>query len=184
MLQACIEGDRKAQSALYRLCYPILMRIGLRYATEEGTAPEYVNIAFLKILQNLQKYVESVPFEAWIRRIMINTVIDEFRKNKKYKELFQREEGEVFAADETPIDINEADKTIGAEDIQRLLKLLPDATAKVFNLFVFDDYTHKEIAEMLGISEGTSKWHVSSARAALKVHLTNFIQNPQKTPAK
>ena len=73
------------------------------------------------------------------------------------------------------MDLNEADKLLGAEDVQQLLQLLPDATRKVFNLFVFDDYTHKEIGELLGISEGTSKWHVSFARKELKQHLEKFI---------
>jgi RNA polymerase sigma-70 factor (ECF subfamily) len=170
-----MQNDRNAQSALYRVCYPILMRIGLRYATEDGMAPELVNMAFLKILQNLNKYVESVPFEAWIRRIMINTTIDEFRKNKKYKEIFVKNENETWEDTSHIVDLNEADKILGAEDVQHLLQLLPDATRKVFNLFVFDEYTHKEIGELLGISEGTSKWHVSAARKELKQHLEKFI---------
>jgi RNA polymerase sigma factor (sigma-70 family) len=151
------------------------MRIGLRYATEDGMAPELVNMAFLKILQNLNKYVESVPFEAWIRRIMINTTIDEFRKNKKYKEIFVKNENELWEDASYIMDLSEADKLLGAEDVQQLLQLLPDATRKVFNLFVFDDYTHKEIGELLGISEGTSKWHVSAARKELKQHVEKFI---------
>ena len=176
-----MQGDRKAQSALYKMCYPILMRIGWRYETEDGMAAEYVNIAFLKIIQNLSKYAEPVPFEAWIRRIMINCVIDEFRKNKKYKELMVRNQNGIFPDTDSLIDINEADQQLHAEDIRQLLKLLPEATAKVFNLFVFDEYTHKEIAELLGISEGTSKWHVSTARQILKKHLSNLL-NRQKIP--
>ncbi|MBX7242988.1 MAG: sigma-70 family RNA polymerase sigma factor [Bacteroidia bacterium] len=175
-----MQGDQKAQSALYKLCYPILMRIGWRYETEDGMAAEYVNIAFLKIIQNLSKYAESVPFEAWIRRIMINCVIDEFRKNKKYKDLIVRNETGVFTDNDYSVDVNEADQLLSTEDIHKLLKLLPEATAKVFNLFVFDEYTHKEISQLLGISEGTSKWHVSHARQELKKHLVNMLNLQKK----
>ena len=92
-----------------------------------------------------------------------------------------RNQNGIFPDTDSLIDINEADQQLHAEDIRQLLKLLPEATAKVFNLFVFDEYTHKEIAELLGISEGTSKWHVSTARQILKKHLSNLL-NRQKIP--
>lgn len=159
------------------------MRIGWRYEGKEGMAAEYVNIAFLKIIMNLSKYKENIPFEAWIRRIMINCVIDEFRRNKKYNELMVRVENGVFPDSDTEINLNEAESRLHVEEIHQLLRLLPEATSKVFNLFVFDEYTHKEIAQMLNISEGTSKWHVSFARQELKKHL-NKLLNPLKSPVK
>lgn len=161
------------------------MRVAWRYEAAEGMAAEYVNLAFYKILQKLDQYNENVPFEAWIRRIMINTVIDEYRKDKKYKEIFVKKEFETLEADDKrEIDLYQLDSKLGVEEIAGLLKSLPEATARVFNLFVFDDYSHKEIAELLGISEGTSKWHVATAKKLLKEKLIQLPEYQQTSTQK
>src|SRR5262245_3044597 len=88
LLKAAHQGDRKAQYALYRLCFPILMAVCKRYRRDEQEAATALNNGFLKIINNLDRYrAGEVPFEAWIRRIMINTAIDEFRRDKKWREL-------------------------------------------------------------------------------------------------
>ena len=99
---------------------------------------------------------------------MINTVIDEFRKNRKVQELIEYtnfEEEERYA---DQFDYNAADKQFDAEEIEAMIKLLPPMSQKVFNLYAIDGFTHKEVAEMLAISEGTSKWHLNSARKKIK----------------
>ncbi|MEZ4849456.1 MAG: sigma-70 family RNA polymerase sigma factor [Bacteroidia bacterium] len=83
LIRACIKEDRLAQSQLYRRCFNVLMGVCIRYMKNEEDAVEVLNMGFLKILKNLEKKKTNVPFEAWIRRIMINTIIDEYRKNKK-----------------------------------------------------------------------------------------------------
>ena len=83
MLEACQRSDRKAQAALYKRCFSLLMGVCIRYVKQEDQAVALLNMGFLKILNNLDRYRSEVPFEAWARRIMINTVIDEYRKNKK-----------------------------------------------------------------------------------------------------
>ncbi len=178
LLDACIKEDRLAQSALYRQCFHILMGVCVRYTKNENEAVEQLNEGFLKILRNLHTYKTSVPFEAWIRRIMINTMIDHYRKNKRYKE-------KVFFSDDYPdqelsssaVTFNTADAKMDAEQIEMCIQKLPAVTQQVFNMFIIDGYSHKEIADMLKISEGTSKWHVSHGRKMLKSMIQKILQS-------
>ena len=86
LISSCINNERKAQFELYKKCYGLLMGVCLRYQKNREDAEEVLNQGFLKILLNLDKYNTKIPFEAWIRRVMINTVIDEYRKDKKSNE--------------------------------------------------------------------------------------------------
>ena len=154
------------------------MSVCLRYKVDKDAAKSSVNAGFLKILNNLDRYNPEIPFGAWIRRIMINHVIDEFRKNRKVQELIEYTD---FSEKQMPnlIDYNEADKAFDASDLESMIKSLPPVTQKVFNLFAIDGYSHQEIGKMLRISDGTSKWHVSSARKKLQ-ELINQKMNSQK----
>lgn len=169
MLKAAHAGDRKAQYALYRSCFPILMAVCMRYKRDKQEAVAALNDGFLKIVNNLDRYKrEEVPFEAWIRRIMINTIIDAFRKDKKWRELTVFTEHIEQAYPEEPIQWNEAEQALNVNYLEGLLRRLPPVTRHVFNLFALDGYSHKEIGEILQISEGTSKWHVNHARVQLQ----------------
>ncbi|HLP93242.1 MAG TPA: RNA polymerase sigma factor [Saprospiraceae bacterium] len=169
LLQAAHKGDRKAQYALYRSCFPVLMSVCMRYKRDQQEAVSAVNNGFLKIIQHLDRYNrEEVPFQAWIRRIMINTVIDEFRREKKWRELTVFTDEMERAYPHEPIDWNEAEQRMDVAHLEALLRKLPPITQKVFNLFALDGFSHKEISEMLEMSEGTSKWHVSHARSQLQ----------------
>lgn len=168
LLKACRQNDRKAQSQLYKSCYGLLMSVCIRYKKDEAEARAVLNQGFLKILTNLDKYDAKVPFEAWIRRIMINTIIDEFRKYKKHKERTQYMDFSETDTFDNKVDFNAADQMFDAEDVEYFINQLPEVAQQVFNLFVVDGYSHKEIGEMLDITEGTSKWHLSSARKRLR----------------
>lgn len=177
LLKAAHGGDRKAQYALYRSCFPVLMSVGMRYRRDKQDAVSAVNNGFLKIIQNLDKYKrDEVPFEAWIRRIMINAVIDEFRREKKWRELTVFAEDIERAYPNEPIAWNEAEQRLDVQHLEKLLRKLPPMTQQVFNLFALDGFTHHEISEMLGMSEGTSKWHVSHARAQLQTWIKTEYQ--------
>ena len=154
------------------------MSVCMRYKVDYDESKSSVNAGFLKILNNLDRYDPKVPFEAWIKRIMINHVIDEFRKNRKVQELIEYTD---FIEKQVPnlVDYNEADKAFDATDLEAMIKSLPPVTQKVFNLFAIDGYSHLEISKMLGISDGTSKWHVSSARKKLQ-EIINQQMNAQK----
>ena len=108
---------------------------------------------------------------------MINTLIDDFRKNRKVKELIEYTD---FSQDEKfkdYTDYDSADKIFDVEQLELLIRNLPPISQKVFNLYAIDGYRHKEIAKMLGISEGTSKWHLSSARKKLQEMMQEIINN-------
>ncbi|NRA48069.1 MAG: RNA polymerase sigma factor [Phaeodactylibacter sp.] len=175
LIKDCKKGDRKAQFALYRLCYPILMGVCLRYRKNEADAAEMLNMAFLKILDNLDKWTEQIPFAAWAKRITINTMIDDFRKNRKVKELISSTSIHDLPEAQGGMDYNEADKQFDAEQLESFIKKLPPMSSKVFNLFAIDGYPHTEISIMLGISEGTSRWHLASARKKLQEMMRNAM---------
>ncbi len=168
LLRQCIEMERKAQFALYKQLYSFLMSICIRYCKNREDAQSLMNLGYLKLLNNLEKYRQEIPFGLWARRLMINTIIDEYRKNKKEKELLEYHDFTDRREDETMVEINDAVKRMDAQEIQRHIDKLPNVTKKVFNLFVVDGFGHKDIAEMLGMSEGTSKWHLNNAREKLK----------------
>lgn len=175
LLQAAHNGDRKAQYALYRVCFPVLMAVCVRYRRDEQDAVSALNMGFLKIINNLDRYKRAeVPFEAWIRRIMINTAIDEFRREKKWRELTVFTDDIERSHPEEPIVWSEVEKRVDVQQIETLMRRLPPMTQQVFNLFALDGFSHKEISDMLGMSEGTSKWHVNAARQKLQLWISEF----------
>lgn len=171
LIKDVIAGDRKSQIELYRRCFSVLMSSAYRYHNNEDDAAAVVNAAFLKIITKLDKYDDKAPFKAWIKRIITNEIIDEFRKNKRRKDLI------VSARDDQPEETSyaEIDYNIEAEYLNDMLNELPKGTRVVFNLFAIDGYSHKEIAEVLGIKAETSKWHVKEARKKLKLLLSQNL---------
>ena len=153
------------------------MSVCMRYSACEDDAVQLLNFGFLKILNNLNKYQTEKPFEAWIKRIMINTIIDEYRKNYKYKNQIKTEDPENMPEIEINIALNDGELKLLANDLEQYIQGLPPMSREVFNLFAIDGYSHKEISGMLQISVGTSKWHVSQARQTLK----SFIQKALNT---
>ena len=177
LIKDCINRKRKAEYELYKVTYSYLMSICIRYTRNQDLAKENLNMGFLKILTNLEKYSPEVPFKAWIRKIMINTLIDEYRKHKKHSEVIDYVE-EYYETSNYSEQNGAIDK-ISVDQIHLLIAKLPNMAQQVFNLFVVDGYSHKEIGELLNIEEGTSKWHLNSAREKLKVMLEQIV-----TPAK
>lgn len=153
----------------------MLMSVCLRYQRNKEDAEFMLNQVFHKILINLERYDAKVPFEAWIRRIAINTCIDQFRKESRSKLDYHEEPMDM--APITVMDYNEADKKFDAEELELMIKQLPPVSQKVFNLYVVDGFNHREIGEKLDMSEGTSKWHLSNARKKLKSLLIKMMNN-------
>ncbi len=165
IISRCIRQEPKAQYALYRALYGMMMGICGRYQRNRQDASALMNQSFLKILENLDRRRPEVPFEAWSRRIVINTVIDGFRKDRDRKE-YERTDHPL--EDLPTVEVNDFLHHMEAEAFAHLLLQVPPMSRTVFNLFVIDGFAHAEIAEQLGISEGTSKWHVSHARHLLQ----------------
>jgi len=152
------------------------MAICLRYANDRQEAEGLLNQGFLKIVTHLDKYREDVPFSSWISRIMVNTIIDAFRRDKKRREHMSGVDiDEVHQIEK--VDFNQAAQDFDAEQLEQMIQQLPETSRKVFNLYAIEGFSHKEIGAMLGMSDGTSKWHVSFARKSLQ----SMIKKTMKT---
>ncbi|MDR2979088.1 MAG: sigma-70 family RNA polymerase sigma factor [Bacteroidales bacterium] len=169
----CLAQKRKAQHLLFKTYYGFLMSIALRYAHDPEEAQDMLNEGFIKVFANLDKYKQTGSFEGWLRRVMVNTALDYLRRNSHHYETLSYD------------DINEGDCEVQVENtaIQNLtynelmacIQKLPTMSRNVFNLYVFENYSHTEIAEMLGMQEGTSHWHLNFARKKLKEKIEHII---------
>lgn len=174
LIDLCRKNDRKAQEKLYEWCYVKLMPMCARYHRNEEDARHVLNIGFVKICKNLDKLKPEAPFEAWAKRIIKNTIIDEFRKTKNYVQLIETKEFErELEVKSTKVENNVWSK-LETDLLMGMLRKLPDVSRKVFNLYVIDGYSHKEIGDLLSISDGTSKWHLSNARKKLQLMVNSL----------
>jgi RNA polymerase sigma factor (sigma-70 family) len=169
IITACIKRDRNAEEELYRLTYGYLISICLRYTKSREEAREMLNMGFFKILTNLNKYKLETSFKAWIHKIMVNVLIDEYRKKKAQKQHIEYVEDYEEVSEDT--EANNALVKMDVEEIHNLIMQLPPVSQKVFNLYAIDGFSHKEIAELLDISEGTSRWHLNFSRQRLQEKL-------------
>ena len=162
LIQGCIDNDRKSQENLYQQFYHPMLALCFRYTRNQEDAIEVLHEGLLKVFQHLHEFDESISsLFTWVHTIMVRTAIDFLRKkNRVTVNVALVEEYEPSISPEILVDRP-------AYDILRFLKQLPETTALVFNLHVVEGYKHKEIADMLQISEGTSKWHVSEAKKQL-----------------
>ncbi|MCE6991809.1 RNA polymerase sigma factor [Dyadobacter sp. CY323] len=181
ILDACKDGNAQAQRCLIRQFAGYAKSISLRYAANFEEAEEIVNDCFLKVFNHLHSYDNAQPFKAWFRTIAINTAIDYYRKNLKWQGQLSLDDLEV--ADWSDDILSE----ISAQEILIMVQRLPPAYRMVFTLFVIDGYSHKEIAGMLVIQEGTSKSNLRDARRKLQTmiklnfpHLYQLYNWPNK----
>lgn len=157
-----------------------MSNLALRYSRNREDAVQGLNSGFLKVLLNLKKYNPEFALATFIRHIMINHLIDEFRKEQKHTGHMSMDAAGAMSGHTTR---NDGELKLEGHDLFRLLQSLPEMTGKVFNLYAVDEYKHHEIATMLGIPEGTSKWHVSAARRLLKEMIVKQNE-PETTPVK
>jgi RNA polymerase sigma factor (sigma-70 family) len=161
LIQGCIRNERGAQEKLYRLFYPKMMSLVRRYIDHEEQAEEVLNNGYLRAFQKIKQYNFQGSFEGWIRKIVFHAVADYVKQNAKYSnQIILVEKDELVHKDH-------ADK-LYYDQLMQLVQALPDATRAVFNMYVMEGLTHKEIGNIVGISEGTSKWHLSEGRRILK----------------
>ena len=163
IIAGCIKGERKAQEQLYKNYYEAMASLCMRYTKNEQDAVEVLNNGFLKVFLNIYRYEPGkASLYTWIRTIVINSCLD-FLKLKEKKIIHD----ELIEAEVVHIDA-EAINKMKTTELLYFIRQLPAATKAVFNLYVMEGYNHKEIAAIAGISEGTSKWHLSEARKKLQ----------------
>lgn len=177
LITACINKEQRAEYELYERTYSYLMSICLRYVRSEEEAREMFNIGFFRILSNLKKYELNTSFKSWINKVMVNVLIDEYRKEKKHYNNIEYVEN--YAAMEEHAEVNGALANMDVKQINDLILQLPPVSQKVFNMYVIDGFSHKEIADTLGMSDGTSRWHLSFSKQRLK-EMIQKINSPIK----
>ena len=166
LVEGCLANNRKSQEALYRKFYGFAMTIALRYSRDEHDAADIMSHAFVKIFKSMRSFDPSKgSLHAWIKKIIVNEGLDHIKSRNRFSETV-----EVETVAEPAIN-NYALEQMGAEEIMNLIKKLPPATHAVFIMYAVEGYNHREIAERLSISEGTSKWHLSEARKSLQKQL-------------
>ncbi len=167
LIKACVRQERWAQQVLYEEHYSAMMGVCLRYSNQEEDALDILHEGFIKVFKNISKYQPGTSLNAWIRRIMVNTAIDFYRKNIR-----RRTEDIVQAFD---LSTNDADaiSQCSEKEILDAIQQLSPAYRTVFNLYVIEGYSHKEVADLLNISESTSRSNLVKARIKLKTILTS-----------
>lgn len=171
LIKGCIEGNRRMQEMLYNKFAPKMYAVCLRYAGNTNDAQDLLQEGFIKVYNNLQKFRGEGSFEGWIRRIFVNTSIEHFRKKNKLRTVADPEEKNIEDTSLTALD------NLGEKDILQLIQELSPGYRTVFNLYVVEGFAHKEIAEMLGISEGTSKSQLARAKNILQDKVRNHLEN-------
>ncbi len=173
LIKGCINNNRAAQEALYKLFYADMLRVCLNYLPDKELAKEALNTGFLKVYRSVSSFdAGKGVLGGWIRKIMIFTSIDLCRKELKFNaaDTLSYEQEEAFIAPSVL-------EKLYFEDILRSIRTLPLATQTVFNLSVLDGFSHNEIAEQLNISEGTSRWHLAEAKRRLRGLLETSLKN-------
>jgi RNA polymerase sigma-70 factor (ECF subfamily) len=161
IVEGCVRNERKAQEVLYREHFDTMMRMCMRYTNDKDKAMEIVNIGFMRVFQKLHTFEFKGSLEGWIRRLVFHCLSDHYRKNSKYLQFMVFEERDQST-------VEKAHSNLYAEDILKMVDTLPPATQEVFRLYAIEGFTHVEISKNIGISVGTSKWHLSNARKILK----------------
>jgi len=163
LIKRCRAGERKAQELLYKQYASKMLGVCMRYATDKMEAEDMLQNGFIKVFQKIDDYRGDGSFEGWIRRIMVHSSIEYYRKHNKMMQLVELDEagGETST---NPL----ATARLEAADLLLLIKNLAPGYRIVFNLYAIEGYSHKEIAEIAGITEGASKSQLSRARSVLR----------------
>jgi RNA polymerase sigma factor, sigma-70 family len=163
LIQGCKRNDRDSQRLLYQHYYPYAYSICIRYSRNREEAKEVVNDGFMKVFGKIDQYDLNSSFKGWIRKIMINSSIDQYRKELKHQNPMNVDSSQVRLS-EAPVILSD----LSHEDLIVLIQRLSPAYRAVFNLHVIDGHTHDEIGKMLNISAGTSKSNLTKARENLR----------------
>ena len=169
LIKGCIEGNRRMQEELYQRFSPRMYAVCLRYAGKAEEAEDILQEGFIKIFKKLDSFRSEGSFEGWIRRIFVNTAIEHFRRKRYLMPISEKEENTIEGKYISVLD------ELAEKDILALVQELSPGYRTVFNMYVVEGYTHKEIADLLGISEGTSKSQLSRAKVILQEMVRTFI---------
>ena len=161
LVRRCLDGDASAFETIYNLFSDKMYAVSLRYTRQDEDAKDVLQDAFVRIYKNLDKFQFTGSFEGWCRRIVANTAIESLRKKGRLLETSTEQLPEMEIAPKSL-------ENLKVNDLMALVRSLPDGYRSVFNMYVIDGYSHKEIADILDVSESTSKTQLYKARLALQ----------------
>lgn len=176
IIDDCIAGDGRAHELLYRRLAPKMFGVCMRYAKDMSEAEDNLQDGFITVFSKLKDYRHEGSFEGWVRRIMVNICINRFRKKQQVVFLDDTRELNHAAVEE-----HDDYERISAETLIAAIQELPSQYRMVFNLYVMEGMSHKDIGNQLGISEGTSKSNLSRAREILRSKLEKQIGTIKKS---
>jgi len=169
LVLACLKNNREAQHKLYKRFASKMYGICLRFSHGDNQAQDILQEGFIKVFNHLNKFRFEGSLEGWMKRIIVNVAIDYIKKNvNHFKEIDENTE------EQYNIQEDEAISRLSVEDLMRIIQELPDSKRLIFNLYAYEGYSHKEIAEMLGISIMTSKSQYCKAKKMLQERLMNI----------
>ncbi|AMS27634.1 hypothetical protein AEM51_12015 [Bacteroidetes bacterium UKL13-3] len=170
IIRDCIDGKRLSQKCLYAHFASKMLGVCMRYAKDRAEAEDMLQEGFIKVFQNIAKFKNEGSFEGWIRRIMIFTAINWFKhRSRKFQEDLDQ------VGYDAPFE-DDIVSRISAKEIVALVQQMPEGYRMVFNLYAVEGYTHREISELLGIAEGTSKSQYSRAKQYMQAALAKHYQ--------
>jgi RNA polymerase sigma factor (sigma-70 family) len=175
LIEGCIRGDRKMQYELYERFAPKMYGVCLRYASGNEEAEDILQEGFIKVFKKIGSYRSEGSFEGWMRRIFVNTAIEHFRRKTYTQPVTEAEENTVEGKYLSVLD------ALAEKDIVQLVQQLSPGYRTVFNMYVIEGYSHKQIADELGISEGTSKSQLSRAKQILQHLVQKHIEKRKQT---
>ncbi|HNP31851.1 MAG TPA: sigma-70 family RNA polymerase sigma factor [Flavobacterium sp.] len=176
LINDCKNNDRKAQEQLFRLYSPKLFTVCLKYSRNYAEAQDNLQDGFIIIFNKIEQYAFKGSFDGWLKRVMINNVLQQYR-TQTFLSLVDEN-----IPEDAEIEID--DENISLDYLLKIIQELPDRYRLVFNLYVNDDYSHAEIAEMLSINIGTSKSNLSRARMILKEKIEQYkTEGNKKLPS-
>jgi RNA polymerase sigma-70 factor (ECF subfamily) len=178
LIVGCLAGNRRMQEELYSRFSPRMYAVCLRYAGNAEEAEDILQEGFIKVFKKLDSFRSEGSFEGWVRRIFVNTAIEHFRRKRYLMPVTEKEENTIEGKYLSVLD------NLAARDIMALVQELSPGYRTVFNMYVVEGYTHKEIAGMLGISEGTSKSQLSRAKVILQDMVKQFIDQHRGAQSK
>jgi len=183
IIRRCQKGDRLSQQLIYELYYGKMMGVCLRYAGQRETAKDYLHDGFIKAFMKIKKFDFKGSFEGWLRRIIVNNIIDQIRKDKySFIEIDHTYDNRVaeydkdFEDNEDQSELNLL-KKLNVNEILDQIQFLSPAYRTVFNLYIVEGLSHKEIADALNISEGSSKSNLARAKANMQKLLKKYYYN-------
>lgn len=169
IVEGCVANNRKCQEQLFKLFYGKMLSACLRYIPDRDSAQEVLQEGFIKVFDKIGAFDHKGSLEGWIRRIVVNTAIDQIRKSKKDPFRTDQDDDFKLGASDPMVEMEELQLLeLKAELAMEAIQKLSPAYRTVFSLYVLEDYSHKEIAEKLGISEGTSKSNLAKAKMNLQ----------------